>query len=247
MKLTTVVASVNNNPEYFLFIPKQILFWKKMNINFVAIFVGDKIPDELKDYIDNIILWDKNLDLHSAYVAQSIRMYIPALFNLPDDEICMITDMDMLPANDNYYKQGIENFDKETFIYYRSIDFENKQIYMCYNAAHPSAWAKVFNIYSTADIECRITENYQQSYVGQPGYSGWFIDQEIMYKHLINYPGLVVLNRELLRLEVEQYKYNIEKNMNNFIAMYDDIHFHRSYLKNENLILDAERQLKYYE
>lgn len=29
MKLTTVLSCVNNNPEYYLFIPKQILFWEK--------------------------------------------------------------------------------------------------------------------------------------------------------------------------------------------------------------------------
>jgi hypothetical protein len=246
MKLTTVVASVNNNPEYYLFIPKQIAFWKKMNVNFVAIFVGDKIPDELKNCIDNIILWDKNRDLHSAYVAQNIRIYIPALFNLPPDEMCMITDMDMLPANDKYYKQGLECYNKDAFIYYRNIDFENKQIYMCYNAAHPSTWAKVFNIYSAADIETRITENYQTSYNGRPGDSGWFIDQEIMFRHLINYSDLFVLNRELLRLEVYQYQYNIENGIDNFISNYDDIHFHRSYSNNEKLILDAERQIGSY-
>jgi len=27
MKLTTVIGSVNNNPKYYMFIPKQILFW----------------------------------------------------------------------------------------------------------------------------------------------------------------------------------------------------------------------------
>jgi len=246
MKLTTVVASVNNNSEYFLFIPKQITFWKKMKMNFIAVFVGDKIPDELKEYSDNIILWDNNNDLHSAYVAQNIRIYIPALLNLPPDEMCMITDMDMLPANSHFYTQGLENYDKDAFIYYRHIDFENKQIYMCYNAAHPSTWAKVFNIYSTNDIKNRISENFQNSYSGKPGGLGWFIDQEIMFTHLINYPGLVVLNRDLCRLEVDQYNYNIENGIDNFIMKYDDIHFHRSYSKNEKIILDAERQLSYY-
>ena len=41
MKLTTVLASVNNNRDYYLFIPKQILFWEKFSIKFIAIFIGD--------------------------------------------------------------------------------------------------------------------------------------------------------------------------------------------------------------
>jgi hypothetical protein len=37
MKLTTVLASVNNNRDYYLFIPKQIIFWKKFDIKFIKI------------------------------------------------------------------------------------------------------------------------------------------------------------------------------------------------------------------
>ena len=63
MRLTTVLASVNNNKDYYLFIPKQFLFWSKFNIKFIAIFVGDNIPEEIVKYADNIILWNENLDL----------------------------------------------------------------------------------------------------------------------------------------------------------------------------------------
>ena len=98
MRLTTVLGSTNNNPEYYMFIPKQIIFWNKFNIRFIAIFVGDKIPNELINYKDNIILWSKNLDLNSSYIGQNLRMYYSALINLPEDEIVMITDMYMLPC-----------------------------------------------------------------------------------------------------------------------------------------------------
>ena len=58
MKLTTVIGSVNNNPKYYMFIPKQILFWKKFGINFIAVFVGNHIPDREinKTFITKIIL-----------------------------------------------------------------------------------------------------------------------------------------------------------------------------------------------
>jgi hypothetical protein len=247
MRLSLVIASVNNNPDYYMFIPKQILFWKKMDIMFLAIFVGDKIPDILDEYKDNIFLWTNNSDLHSAYVAQNIRMYIPAIIKLPPDEMCMITDMDMLPVKDTYYKTGLEKYNQDNFIYYREIDFPNKQIYMCYNAAHPSVWAKVFNITNSMDICARINENYQSTYNGIPEETGWFIDQEIMYNSLINYPGLVVLHRPIVRLEMFEYEHWMEKGIDNFIIHFDDIHFHRSYSKNEKYILDAERQLNVYQ
>ena len=62
----------------------------------------------------------------------------------------MITDMDMLPMNPSYYCNGLDIFSKDDFIYYRYID--GNQIYMCYNAAHPSVWKKVFNVDSVENI-----------------------------------------------------------------------------------------------
>lgn len=241
MKLTTVIASVNSNRDYYLFIPKQIKFWKNFNIKFIAIYVGDKIPNELNNYQENIILWNKNLKLNTIFVAQNIRIYYPALLNLPDDEMVMITDMDMLPLNDEYYKYGLEKFNKDDFIYYRNID-EN-QIYMCYNAAHPNIWSKVFDIKKEEDIENIINLTYNNNYTGIPGDFGWYIDQQIMYSKLIKYPHLKVLNRPIKRLEMYILKSHIMNNYKNYISYYDDGHYHRSYLKNEKLIEITEKEL----
>jgi hypothetical protein len=241
MKLTTVLASVNNNPKYYSFIPKQIIFWKKFNINFIAVFVGDKIPEQLLCNSNNIILWNKNLDLNTAYVAQNIRIYYPALIKLPQDECVMITDMDMLPTNFSYYKNGLDKYNTNDFIYYRHID--GKEIYMCYNAAQPSTWGKIFSIKNETDIKNRLYENYNKNYDGTPGFTGWNIDQEIMYRCLINYKHLHVLNRPIKRLEMYMYTQHLNNNDKNFISQYDDAHFHRNYFDNEHLIIDAETQL----
>jgi hypothetical protein len=241
MKLSHVLASVNNNPNYYLFIPKQILFWKKFGIKFIAIFIGENIPEEILDCSGNIILWKNNLDLNTAFVAQNLRIYYPALLDLPNDELIMITDMDMLPMSPNYYCDGLENFNIDDFIYYRYID--SNQIYMCYNAAHPITWKKIFNINNEKDIINKINDTYNKIYTGNPGSEGWFIDQEIMYKKLINYKHLKVLNRPIKRLEVPIYNYHMKNNHENFIKYYDDCHFHRNYKTNEKLILHAEKYL----
>lgn len=241
MKLTTVLGASNLNPEYYKFIPKQILFWSKFNIRFVAVLIADKIPDELNNYSENIILWERNQRCKSAFVAQNIRIYYPALLDLPDDEMVMITDMDMLPLNGNYYTSGLENFEKDDFIYYRHID--NNEVYMCYNAAHPDTWKKAFQITSVEDIERRIEETYNQNYSGEPGESGWFIDQLTMYKYLTQYPRFHVLNRQIKRLETFKFIVLLMRKKTNFISEYDDCHFHRSYSENLSLIQDAEKQL----
>ena len=182
---------------------------------------------------------NRNLNLNSAYVAQNIRIYYPALLNLPYNEMVMITDMDMLPCNGSYYKNGLDNYTTKDFIYYRHID--GNQIYMCYNAAHPTTWSSVFNIKNISDIETMVEKTYKANYSGIPGSSGWFIDQEIMYKKLINYNNLKVLNRPIKRLEVSMYKMHLARNDVNFISRYDDVHFHRDFFANETLINHAEK------
>lgn len=241
MKLTTVVGSVNNNRDYYMFIPKQVLFWSKFDIKFIAVFVGESIPEELLDFSANIVLWNRNLDLNHIYLGQNLRIYYPALLNLPDDEMVMITDMDMLPCNDTYYKEGLDKFSKEDFVYYRYVDMN--QIIMCYNAAHPATWGKVFNIYTIEDIVNNLNQNNNLDKPVYPGSSGWFCDQELMYTKLINYEHLKVLNRPIKRLEVCEYINHLIKGDTNFIYKYDDVHFHRSYSHNEKHILDAMSQL----
>ena len=240
MKLTTVISCVNNNPNYYLFIPKQITFWKKFGIKFIAVFVGETIPNEISHVSENIILWKNNLELHTAFVAQNLRIYYPALLNLPDDELVMITDMDMLPMSSSYYCDGLEEYTKDDFIYYRHID--GNQIYMCYNAAHPSTWKKVFQVNNEEEIKNKINETYHLSYNGIPGSKEWFIDQEMMYQKLIIYPHLKVLNKPIKRLEMYDYAIQINQS-NTFMMNYDDAHFHRSYLNNETFILQAENNL----
>jgi hypothetical protein len=113
---------------------------------------------------------------------------------------------------------------------------------MCYNAAHPNTWSNVFNIYNKDDIENRINQTYSNNYTGIPGRDSWFSDQEILYTKLIKYPNLQVLRRPINRLEVREFK-NLLNSRTNFISNYDDVHFHRSYFNNEELINIAEKQL----
>lgn len=239
MKLTTVLSSVNLNPEYYFFIPKQIKFWGRHGIKFIAILVADYLPRELYPFSSNIILWKRNKNINNVFLSQHLRIYYPALLNLPDDELCMITDMDMLPIQKEFYTDGLESFKIDDFIYYNDL-LEN-QIIMCYNAAHPKTWAKVFNIFSENDIEKNLNETYQKSYSGIPSGKGWFIDQEIMYKNLINYSNLKILKRPIKRLE--KWLFNSMFKKKKLSLDFNDFHCHRSFHKNLIMILTVEKLL----
>jgi hypothetical protein len=241
MILSTVLASVNENEKYYMFIPKQIKFWKKFGIKFVAVYVGEKIPEVLQPFAENIILYNRNLDLNTVYLGQNLRIYMSCLLDLPDNEMVMITDMDMLPMKGGYYKRGLEKYTKEDFIYYRHV--EDKQIFMCYNAAHPSCWSKVFGIQTMEDVDKELRKNYNNNYDGVPGSCGWFIDQKVLYKKLIKYERLHILNRDIKRLEVHMYHHHLSRGDKYFVREYHDFHAHRDYYSNKELIENAEKQL----
>lgn len=241
MRLTTVLGSVDNSPRYYKFIPIQIFFWNKINVNFICVFAGNEIPAELKPYEKNIILWNKNLNLKGAYLGQNLRMYYASLLKLPDDELVMITDMDIFPTNFDFFTKGLEDFKTDDFIYYRRVT--GRQIYMCYNAAHPSTWSKCFNITNEQDIEDNLIKNYPIDYNGIPGRSGWYTDQMVMYNVLHNYPKLKELNREVRHLEIKDFRNRIKNGDKNFINEYTDVHYHRSYDYHKDIILSGMEQL----
>lgn len=244
MKLTLVCGAVNENPHYYKFIPSQIQFWAYFNISFVAVYVGAELPAELVPFKSHIIMWPHTPQLHSAYVAQIIRLFIPALLNMPDDECVMITDIDMLPASPQYYIRDLGHYGPDDFIYYREKD--KNQLYMCYNAAHPRAWASMFNIHSIEDVCAMLLKYYPDTYIGKVT-TDWFTDQLILYKHAETYPKIHILNKVPRRLEVWDYKDHLERGDCDFVKSYDDIHFHESFIRNEPLIAHALTELIKYQ
>ncbi len=244
MKLTLVLGTANENPHYYKFIPSQIQFWAYFSIKFVAVYVGTELPAELVPFKSHIIMWSHTPQLHSAYVAQIIRLFMPALLCMPEDECVMITDMDMLPASPQYYIRDLDQYGPEDFVYYREKD--KNQLYMCYNAAHPRAWAKVFEIQTLGDIITKLVHYYPPGY-GIKGGAEWFADQLILYAYAHNYPQLHILERPLRRLETWDYKVHLERGDCDFVKRYDDIHFHESFIRNESLIAHALTELIKYQ
>ena len=235
MRLTTVLSCVNNNPEYYNFIPYQIKIWKHLKIKFIAVFVGNVLPEELLPYKDNIILWNYTPELPSSFVAQNLRLYIPAILtDLLDDELVMITDMDMLPGRVDKYTRNLENYKKEDFITYREIPWCDRQVYMCYNAGHPKIWSKIFNINSINDIITRLKGTCFDNTSFEVSEKGWYIDQRVLFSNIIHYPHWKILNRDFIRLEYDKLE-DLLVSKELFINDYDDIHFFRNFINNKEI------------
>lgn len=243
MKLKYVVASVNNNPKYYNFIPYQIRAWNYVGIKFICFFISkEPLPTELEPYKENIVLLNTYPEkINDVFLAQNARVFCCAF--LENDGFAMITDMDMLPMNFNYFLEEIKDNFTDEFIYYRHIDEFQKQIYMCYNAALPSTWSKLFNVRTVDDMWKRLEEIYPSTY--EPRKEGWYTDQVLMYSVLKPYEKLKVLEKPIShRLEPWTIHDAIRSYTRNQLlgTGFIDAHFHTDFFRyKDDLVIFCDK------
>ena len=193
MKLDCVLTAVNENKLYIDFIPLFIKTWKKLypNVDILIILIANEIPKSeynFEKYKENIILFPPIENISTAFTSQYIRLLYPCILNYKNG--ILITDIDMIPLNKNYFTKNILEITDNKFIYYRenAISKEYKQIAITYNIALPSTWQEIFQIKSLEDIKERLKKiNKGINYIDGHNLSGWCTDQEDLYKYIINW------------------------------------------------------------
>jgi hypothetical protein len=208
MKLSCALVACNDNPKYLDFWPiVRQSWWDIVGIPAVMIYIGDEKPDAYKD--DPSVICFKPIEGWSTVTqAQVIRLLYPAL--LQCNGAVVISDMDMIPLQREYFTEGFAKFREEQFVSLRGIDEQERQIYMCYCGATPQTWSDLFNIKSFEDITSRMKEWSQQMplQVETHAAPGWCFDQQKLYEHvqgwLLQSPdrvGLLPWTREIPRLD----------------------------------------------
>lgn len=237
MKLDCVLTAVNENPLYLDFVPIFIKTWKKLYpfIDIKIVLISNKIPDNIKIYSKNIILFKPIENISTAFISQYIRLLYPCLLNYKNG--IMITDIDMLPMNEKYYVKNIEIFDNEKFIYLRNVCIDDwKQIAMCYNVALNKTWDDIFKISNVNDIKKRLLDVYKNiNYIDGHGKSGWCSDQIDLYKFVFEWnkktKNFIILDdKKTGFLRLNRTKFNpknpiIKKNISK--GLYSDYHCYR--------------------
>ena len=206
MKLDCILTAVNENTLYIDFVPIFIKTWNKLypSVDIKIVLIAKNIPENLKMYADNIILFEPLPNMYTAFISQYIRILYPSLLDYENGII--ITDIDMLPMNTTYYTENIKNFSNDKFIYYReNICFNYEQLAMCYNVATNKVWKDIFQINSLEDVKKRLIDVYSNiNYVNGHGKSGWSTDQIHLYhfvrKWAANTGNFVILKGEIYRI-----------------------------------------------
>ena len=120
MKIEKVIVASNENIEYLSFWPLFKKVWKNMGFDPLLIYTS-KEPTSICN--DPDVRFFNTGKIDSGFVSRNIRMLYPALF--PND-ICLISDIDLIPLNKNYFEDRITNLNdkSELSIIFTDVELE---------------------------------------------------------------------------------------------------------------------------
>ena len=176
MKIDCILTACNLNPKYLQFIEYFIRAWRIVldNIDIKIILISNKIPDFLIHLQKHIILFSPIPNVSDIFISQYIRLLYPSILKYFNG--VLITDIDMIPMNKNYYTNNICYSPNNSFICYRDeLIEEYSQISMCYCIANSNTWGELFGITNIEDIIQTLINNYDED---------WCRDQIDLYTHV---------------------------------------------------------------
>lgn len=246
MKIDYVLTACDSNSHYLNLFPHVVDVWKKkFNIECHLILVHDVIPDHLKEYQNNIILFKPIEKIHPAFTAQVIRILYPCLY---ENKNILITDVDIFPISYQYFISSIEKYSNDKFICYRDAYMKQNMLAICYNIANSETWKEIFKINTIDDITNTIKNWYNFEYSSMKNCPGWFTDQQKLFEYVINWEKnndrLIILKdhemnfKRLDKRKREYILHNVPEVINDILNnKYTDFHTIKPYQEHKKIII----------
>jgi hypothetical protein len=148
MELKYAVVSSDSNPEYLDFWPYVAKAWKRIGIEPVLIYIDKEAPDSSVNSHGRVIYLESITDWTISQQAQCIRFWAAKLLDAP----FIISDIDMLPISEEYYKNGVASIGDKGLVSYSSdiIKYRwyrtNPQYPMCYLAGDTQSFVDLLEM-----------------------------------------------------------------------------------------------------
>jgi len=241
LKIDRVIISTDTNPMYMDFWPAVAKAWEKIvGIKPTLAFIAPK-DFPIDESLGDVIRFDPIEGVSTALQAQFIRLLLPLYFK---DEVCLISDIDMIPLNKSYFLDTVRDIPDDNFVVYRSdVLLQYNQYPMCYIAAKGSVFCEVFGVETPEDIEDFIKQEAERLN------HAWSTDQQSLYFHVNKWEGCQS-RCEKLGLGVERrvdrvnWKYDVALLKKGY---YIDSHMLRPYSRYKNEVDKLLRDLGIFE
>ena len=233
MNVDYVIISSDDNPMYKDFYPVVAKRWIELGYKTYYLNITD--TDEIIENEYGVIHKIKALDFVSTgFQSQVVRLFSSKFI----EGNIMMSDIDMLPINGEYYSQYLNEITDDNVIIYSGQPYGNVPYYpMCYVVSHSSNFRKYLEIENMNFSEyCKmLSDNYGQA---------WNTDENFMYDRLQNYKeNLVVKNERDFSRRVDRGSWNYSDDLLKS-GHYIDSHMLRPYSTYKNQIDELINKLK---
>lgn len=172
MKIDKIIFAVDDNPRYQgLWEINSEICKKVLGITPVLFHITDEESDFYEDEY-GIVKKIKKLNKYpSSFQAQIYRMYGTKYFQ---EEICVLSDIDLLTVNKSYFTDTIKDFETNNFVVFSDDAYDPTRpecvgiytyprIYMSYNAAKGKVFDEILNTDRSFDCFCEeVFETYPE-------------------------------------------------------------------------------------
>lgn len=225
MKITKAIITSTFNKKYLDFWPMVKKSWECLGVEPVLYIISNK----KSKYKEAINFWIDGIN--PIFLSQNARLVLP---HFHSEDICIISDIDIIPLSKNYFIDSLKGYKDNEFIVLRSDACPPNMLPICWNVAKGSTWSDVFSINSEEDIKTTLNNWYPKDFNKKS--SHWYIDQVNLKENLNlfkkKYPNRVIeLNDEILdfnRLNRDNYKKNLKEYLKEG-KNFSDFHMPRPY------------------
>ena len=242
LKLDRVILASNSNPNYLEFWPVVAKTWKRVIgvqptlalIDDTGIIIDESLGDVIRvPSIEGVPTW---------FQAQVVRLFLPILF--PED-VCILSDMDLVPLNRRFFTDGIEDLPENSFLVYNN-NANQDRFPICYLAAKGRVFAEVFNaqgVKSVDDVN-QLIKYWFETFLP---FFGWDTDERVFHRYITQWDGYAqrccLLNRFDGQRRIDRSsKMNFDLNKLRS-SYYYDMHLPRPYFKCRDMIDDILNHL----
>lgn len=233
MKIDYVILSSDDNPMYKDFY--EIVAKRWLELGYKTYYLNISDTDEIIENEYGVIHKIKALDFVSTgFQSQVVRLFSSKFI----EGNIMMSDIDMLPINGDYYNQYLNELTDINVIIYSGQPYGNTPYYpMCYVVSHSSNFRKYLEIEDMNFSEyCKmLSNNYDQA---------WNTDENFMYDRFQNYQENLVIKNDRdfsRRIDRSNWNYNIDLLKR---GHYIDSHMIRPYVTYKDKINDLLKKIK---
>ena len=137
MKINKAIVTSTENNKYLDFWPVVKKSWERLEVEPILYIISEKKNKRINEksfYIPGV---------NPVFVSQTFRLLAPTLYK---NDICIISDMDMIPLSKEYFVNQLKNFEDDKFVIFRSGATSENMLPICWNVAQGSTWSNIFNV-----------------------------------------------------------------------------------------------------